>query len=578
MDLAAAQQPHIVLILADDLGAGDVGPRDHDGDPLTTPVSDTPQLDLLMQQGLRATQCSASSPLCSPSRASLLTGRHHARTGVSGVLFPESSVGLPAGERTLAECLRDGGYRTALVGKWHLGNVPGLRPWEQGFESFYGVLNSNDMAGFALMENDLSVQSCVDQDLLHAALFQRARETIAQAAGGTQPLFLMLSLVTPHVPVHVHPSFQGSSGRGLYADALRELDAGVGSIVSLLQSLNLDANTLLIFSSDNGPWIQSHGPPAGHPEPWRWVGGQTGGLRGAKGTAYEGGVRVPLLLRQPGTITAEVRTDPVSLVDIFPTLLARAGLPLPGDRRIDGRNLLGSAALRQAQRRPVEQCVYRMFHADTGLWGTRRLWSYRNERWKLFFDNQGNPTECYDLLADPAETTPLANSSWLSVLADRARQFHCRLDELPLTLPAGPNLALGAQAFASASQACSTAELCCDGRPSTGYESPATAQGWLMLDLGAVQPLAESQLAFGAAFPTQYRLEHSLDGGHWQTFALENAGQGGTVRHGLSAQARFVRLQASSTAGGAGLCVLEWRLLARPSGPGGAGGSDSVGG
>jgi hypothetical protein len=366
----------------------------------------------------------------------------------------------------------------------------------------------------------------------------------------------------------VHPTFQGSSGRGLYADALRELDAGVGSIVALLQSLNLDANTLLVFSSDNGPWIQSHGPPAGHPEPWRWVGGQTGGLRGAKGTAFEGGVRVPLLLRQPGSIAAQVRTDPVSLVDLFPTLLARAGLPLPAGRRIDGRNLLGVTALK-----PTEQCVYRMFHADTGLWGTRRLWSYRNERWKIFFDNQGNPSECYDLLADPAESTPLSNSSWLSVLADRARQFHCRLDELPLTLPAGSNLALGAQAFASASQACSTAELCCDGRPSTGYESPGTAQGWLMLDLGALMPLAESQLAFGAAFPTQYRLEHSLDGTHWQTFAIESAGLGGTVRHGLSAQARFVRLNASSTAGGAGMCVLEWRLLARPSGLGGSSGS-----
>ena len=496
-----------------------------------------------------------------------MTGRHHARSGVSGVLFPNSPVGLPLNEETIAERLRTEGYRTEMVGKWHLGDQAGMRPWERGFDRFFGVLNSNDMCQFELLDNGILVNGQPDQELLHAELFARARQAIVQAAAGTQPLFLLVSLVTPHVPVHVHPSFQGSSGRGLYADALREMDAGFGSLLQELQVQGMDASTLVIFTSDNGPWINSHGPPSGHPEPWRWVGGLTGGLRGAKGLAFEGGVRVPLRMRFPGRIAAGTVLDaPASMLDIFPTLLEAAALNTAMNRRYDGRSLLASTPP------DWEQCVYRMFHADSGMWGTRRLWSYRNERWKLFFDNQGQPTELYDLQSDPAESTPVSDAGRMATLSDRARQFHCQLDAGPGRTHSTTNLAQGARASSSASWQCSTANLACDGSTLSGYESPGCNAAWLALDLGAVRDISSQTVLFGASLPTQLVIERSLDGVNWQTLAAFSAWTGSQLDLPIGCLARHVRLRTSATAGGAGLSVLEWRVLgATHSGGSGSG-------
>lgn len=468
----------------------------------------------------------------------------------------------------MAEIFRGAGYRTAMVGKWHLGDQVGMRPWERGFDHFHGVLNSNDMSSFELIENGVVLDAHPDQSLLHEALFTHARAQIAQTNPAGAPLFLYLALVSPHVPVHVHPQYLGISTRGLYADALREMDAGVASILNQLKQCGLANNTLVVFTSDNGPWDHTHGPPVGHPEPWRWVGGCAAGLRGSKGTAYEGGVRVPLWMVYPGVIApGTTLTAPSSMVDLLPTVLGLAQVPLPADRRYDGHNwqedLLGASP-----RTSSEQLVYRMFHADSGLWGTRRIWAYRNERWKLFFDNQGNPTDLFDLTFDPAESSPVFDQARKAQLADRARQFHCQLDAAPSSSVPSLNLALSAQAYASGSQACSTAQLACDGQLSSGFESPADPSPWLMLDLGGLQSIGESQLSFGAAYPVQYRVECSLDGLQWQSIAVESSGSGGTVRHRANLWARYLRLQAQSTAGSQGMCILEWRVWAHANAPG----------
>ncbi|MEO0454586.1 MAG: sulfatase [Verrucomicrobiota bacterium] len=353
-------QPNFIIIFMDDLGYGDVNRF------VPTPGYQTPELDRMVDEGMKFTDFHAAHTVCSPSRAALLTGRYPQRTTVNGVLFPRSKKGLPQSEVTIAEVLKENGYRTAMVGKWHLGHLPKYLPTEQGFESYYGIPYSNDMAQDGSMplaedvqffeqmteENYLEYQPTaeadikslyqkykdkvpllvdkeviewpVDQSTITKRYTEKAIEFITEAQD--TPFFLYYAHTMPHTPLFASESFQGKTERGLYGDVIEEIDWSVGQIMKTLKELNLDEKTLVVFTSDNGPWLikGDHG-------------GSAGPLRDGKGSTFEGGQRVPGIFWWPGTIPAgKTTTFNATTLDLMPTLASFAGTEAPQDREIDG--------------------------------------------------------------------------------------------------------------------------------------------------------------------------------------------------------------------------------------------------
>jgi uncharacterized sulfatase len=346
---AAPPRPNIVVILADDLGYGDLGVQG-------SGAIATPHLDRLAAEGIRLTQFYASAPLCSPSRAGLLTGRYPLRSGImtalpaagdtlarrltrkAGMAFAklgsvdmaggENAVaGLPPSEITLAEALRVAGYRTMSVGKWHLGDftrLPEYHPSEHGFDRFVGFNMSNDDWPVAFWRDQTEVAADIGLDQArYTALFtEEAIRFIEESRGG--PFFLYLAHKDPHQPFFPSERFAGRSAAGPYGDAVSELDWSVGEVVAALHRLGLADDTLVIVTSDNGPWFE----------------GSPGGLRGRKGQSYEGGFRVPFIAWWPARIPGgAVSAAPAMNIDLFPTLLGLAGLSAPSDRVIDGVDL-----------------------------------------------------------------------------------------------------------------------------------------------------------------------------------------------------------------------------------------------
>ena len=298
--LGAAERPNVVLVFVDDLGYGDLGSYGH-------PTIRTPRLDRMAAEGIKLTSFYAAAPVCTPSRAALLTGRYPIRFGLSGNFGPDSEGGLPAEERTLAEALEARGYRTAAFGKWHLGSVPGFFPTEHGFDVFFGLPYSNDMVPpWVRTERPLHLyrdtspteEQPVDQSTLTRRYTEEAVRFIR--ASGDGPFFVYLPHSMPHLPVSASVPFAGTSQAGRYGDVVEELDWSVGRLLDVLREEGLEERTLVIFTSDNGPWRNM--PPrmidTDPVEPWD--AGTTGSLRGAKGTTWEGGLRVPAILRWPG--------------------------------------------------------------------------------------------------------------------------------------------------------------------------------------------------------------------------------------------------------------------------------------
>lgn len=311
--ISLPRPPNIVLILADDLGYGDVGAY---GSSLSTP-----NMDRMASEGMLFRQVSSASSVCSPSRAGLLTGRYGARVGIPYVLFPDSAEGLPENETTLASSLRSVGYRTMCVGKWHLGSKPAYMPTNRGFDDFFGLPYSNDMCPLPLMRNLEIVEPTADNSLLTQRYTAQAAEWIKSSAD--RPFFLYMAHNVPHLPIGVSPDFKGKSRLGGYGDAVMELDWSVGQVLSQIRDAGLDDNTLVMFTSDNGPWYQ----------------GSAGKLRGRKGDTWEGGMREPFIARMPGRIPAGSVSDVVgSLLDVFPTVANLAGAPRP-DLPLDGVDL-----------------------------------------------------------------------------------------------------------------------------------------------------------------------------------------------------------------------------------------------
>ena len=325
-----APPPSFVIIVADDLGYGDLGCYGNR-------TIRTPAIDRLAAEGVRLTEFYTPAPTCSPARASLLTGRHPLRTGITRVIVPKEVQGLPAAEITLAEHLKEASYATACIGKWHLGGRAKYRPQRHGFDEFFGVLYSNNMVWLKrlswprleLIDGRQAIESPADQSLLSRRYTDRA---IRFAERHRDRQFLLyISYTMPHLPLAASPEFLGRSGNGLYADVIEELDASVGQLMSALARLGLDRNTYVLFTSDNGPWTGDRS----------MRGGSTGGLRGQKGSTWEGGVRIPFIARAPGRLpSGEARDGAATLCDIFPTVAAAAGTPLPGDRILDGTDIL----------------------------------------------------------------------------------------------------------------------------------------------------------------------------------------------------------------------------------------------
>lgn len=409
-----ARKPNIVIIFTDDQGYADV--QSFGGTRLVTP-----NLDRMAAEGVKLTNFYVAQPVCSASRAALLTGSYPNRVGVSGAFMPESGKGLNLAETTLAELLQQAGYVTGHFGKWHLGDDPTFMPNRQGFDEFFGIPHSNDMwphhplqgsvfdfGDLLLFDNEEVVEALDDQSDLTQRLTARSLDFIARHQ--QEPFFLYLAHPQPHVPLFASKAFRGSTGAGLYADVIHELDWSVGQILTALERHGLDDNTLVIFTSDNGPWL-AYGDHAGSALPFRE----------GKGTTHEGGVREPFIARWPGQLPAgKVIDTPLMSIDLLPTIAGLADAPLP-PLKIDGKPAW-SVLTGESDQSPHE--AYFFYYGDNELQGVR----YR--QWKLYFPHQyqtlrgqssgtdGQPlsyqqerlTEIalYDVQRDPGETINLA--------------------------------------------------------------------------------------------------------------------------------------------------------------------------
>jgi len=383
----AASPPNVILINCDDLGYGDLGC--YGAKDLRTP-----HLDRMAQEGTRFTDFSVTSALCTPSRAALMTGKYPGRVGLAtGVLRPDATGGLASAEITLAEVLKAAGYTTGCIGKWHLGFIKGMRPMDQGFDSYYGVLHNLDKFETVVFEKEggMPVLRGDKVEKRPAVPAEMTELYTAEAlkfieANREKPFFLYLGHAMPHIPFDASPRFKGKSARGLYGDCIEELDDSTGQILEKLRALKLAEKTLVIFTSDNGPE--------------RRTPGTAGILRGTKHTVLEGGLRVPFIAWWPGQVPAgRVSDDFISTLDILPTLAKLSGATLAKDMALDGADI-SSVLLGKAGSRSSRTTLYSLY----GL-NKNRSESFRENQWKLHL---ATPPQLYDLKADIAESSNVA--------------------------------------------------------------------------------------------------------------------------------------------------------------------------
>jgi arylsulfatase A len=430
---AAARPPNFIIIYADDLGYADIGPfstKSGEARPRT------PNLDRMAAEGIRLTNFYVAQAVCSASRAALLTGAYSNRVGIQGALNHTAAYGINPDEMTIAEVLKQRGYATAIYGKWHLGHHKQFLPVHHGFDEYFGLPYSNDMwprhpqrkdffPELPLIDGDAVVKHDPEQSQLTTWYTEHAVRFIER--NRDKPFFLYVPHTMPHAPLFVSDKFKGKTANGLYGDVIAELDWSVGQILDAVRRAKLDDATMVIFASDNGPWM-SYGNHAGSP----------GLFRESKGTTFEGGVRVPFLARWPGHIPKGVLGDqPAMTIDLLPTLAGLAGAPVSKERIIDGRDIWPMLTNRPGASTPHDALYF--------YWGGE-LHAVRSGHWKLHLphpyqsleaaDNDGRPGKyvgkeielsLFDLQKDQGETANVAAENpdvvkKLLEYAERARE------------------------------------------------------------------------------------------------------------------------------------------------------------
>jgi arylsulfatase A len=407
---ALAAKPNVVVIFCDDLGYGDLACFGH-------PTIATPNLDRMAAEGQKWTNFYVAAPVCTPSRAAILTGRLPIRTGMCSdkrrVLFPDSAGGLPPSEITIADALKTAGYATACIGKWHLGHLPQYLPTEQGFDSYFGIPYSNDMDRIAeapkgrasfwdpkpeyfnvpLIRDKKEIERPADQYTITRRYTEEAVRFIK--GNQEQPFFIYLAHNLPHVPLFTSKEFHDVSLRGLYGDVIEEIDWSVGQVLDTLRETGQAENTLVAFTSDNGPWLI-----------FDQQGGSAGLLRGGKGSTWDGGMREPTVFWWPGTIAPAIVRDIGSTLDILPTCVSLAGAKLPAGHALDGYDI--SPALLGTGPSPREEMFF---------YRGEQVFAVRKGPYKAHFTTQSgygdkplkhDPPALYHLEHDPSEKYDIA--------------------------------------------------------------------------------------------------------------------------------------------------------------------------
>ncbi|MDP6794692.1 MAG: sulfatase [Verrucomicrobiota bacterium] len=423
----AKRSPNFVLIFMDDLGYQDVG-------VFGSKTIKTPHLDNMAKEGMKFTDFYSLAPVCSPSRAGLMTGCYPPRVGITGVLFPRHTIGLNPEETTVTEVLKSRDYATAAVGKWHIGHLPKFLPTNHGFDSYYGIPYSNDMDGVKgkdrnldrawvdrdvtpwnvpLLRDTKEIERPVDQNTLTTRYTQEAQKFIHN--NKDKPFFLYIPHTMPHIPLFVSDKFYTKDPKQAYIRTIEELDHSIGQILKTLKETGVDDNTLVIFTSDNGPWhlkLRHHG-------------GSALPLRGAKFSTWEGGMRVPTIMRWPGKIPAgSVCSEVAAACDILPTFARLAGAELP-KRKIDGKNIWHLMSGKDGAKSP-HKAYY--FYKGNGL---RAM---RIGEWKLHIGGNNRKQQkegkkpaltLYNLSRDISETTDVAaeNEKLVKHLYKQAQAF-----------------------------------------------------------------------------------------------------------------------------------------------------------
>lgn len=427
------QKPNIVIIFTDDQGYADVG-------VFGAKNIATPNLDKMAEEGVQFTNFHVANAVCSASRASLLTGCYSNRLGIFGALSHQSKHGLSPDEMTIAEVLKPEGYTTGIVGKWHLGHLEPFLPTKQGFDEFFGLPYSNDMWPYhperpdfypplPLYQNETIIDTLIDQSLLTTMYTEKAVDFIDR--NSEKPFFLYLAHSMPHVPLFVSDKFKGKSDAGIYGDVIMEIDWSVGQVIEALERNGLEENTLVVFTSDNGPWL-SYGTHSG----------STGIFKEGKGTSWEGGIRVPTIMKWKGKLPKGKVQDKMAMtIDLLPTIAHLTGASLPPNK-IDGKDIWPLIEVEEGAESP--QDAYFIYY------NKNELQAVISGNWKLYFphryrslpDDFIKPTngipvkykmldltemELYNLEDDPAETKNVIEEypeirDKLNTLANAARK------------------------------------------------------------------------------------------------------------------------------------------------------------